>query len=61
MLVSEYCCAHCLQWNPVWPDLTGGKHQQYVEDCQVCCRPNVLFLHWSEDAQAYEVSSEPEA
>lgn len=35
-----YCCApHCLRI-----DLTGGRAQHYVEDCQVCCRPLAVQL-----------------
>ena len=41
---AEYYCAYCGETNLTFVDLTGGYQQSYVEDCQVCCRPNVLFL-----------------
>ncbi len=25
-------------------DPLGGRRQQYVEDCQVCCKPNLLTI-----------------
>ena len=57
---NEYTCAYCFQQNPHWVDPGGGKQQQYTEDCQVCCRPNVLFIHWDEWQACYRIDSEPE-
>jgi Cysteine-rich CPXCG len=34
--------------------------QTYVEDCQVCCRPNVLHIHYDEWQEAFIIDSEPE-
>jgi hypothetical protein len=34
--------------------------QQYVEDCQVCCKPNVLHVSWDISAGEYTISSELE-
>ena len=25
-------------------DLSAGESQEYVEDCPVCCRPNVIHV-----------------
>lgn len=33
-----FCCPHCLQHSAVTIDL-AARHQQFVEDCQVCCEP----------------------
>ncbi len=30
-------------------DLSAGQDQQYVEDCPVCCRPNVIQLNVEDD------------
>ena len=30
-------------------DLTAGSGQEQVEDCPVCCRPNVLFVEIDDD------------
>lgn len=32
-------CAWCHAPHRLRLDLTGGRQQAYVEDCQVCCRP----------------------
>jgi hypothetical protein len=33
-----FCCPHCLQHSSVTVNL-ADRHQQFVEDCQVCCEP----------------------
>src|SRR5256712_8716614 len=32
-------CPHCGETNELGLDPGGGPLQEYVEDCQVCCRP----------------------
>lgn len=39
-----YTCIYCFQQNDVLVDVSGGTTQVYVEDCQVCCRPNRLRI-----------------
>ena len=34
--------------------------QTYVEDCQVCCKPNVLRVTWDKSAGEYAISAELE-
>lgn len=46
---AEYCCAFCGEISSTFVDLSGGHTQSYVEDCQVCCRPNVLYVRIDED------------
>jgi len=58
---SDFICAYCLQTNSVFVDPSGGETQQYVEDCQVCCRPNRLAIDWDELSEAYLIHSEPES
>lgn len=41
-------------------DESAGHRQTYVEDCQVCCRPNVLRITWDPAAQAFLIGSELE-
>ena len=38
----EYACAYCGETNETFVDPTAGLKQLYVEDCEVCCRPNVV-------------------
>ena len=40
---------------------SGGSRQQYVEDCQVCCQPNVLTITWDREAAAYTIYAELES
>ena len=39
-------------------DWSAGSRQSYVEDCPVCCNPNVIHVEL-DDGEAY-VRSEPE-
>ncbi len=57
---AEYSCAFCGEPNGIDVDLSGGRRQRYVEDCQVCCRPNLLHLSFDDDGQV-SVWAEPES
>jgi hypothetical protein len=35
----ELTCPFCGEPVTLAIDITGGRRQQYVEDCWVCCRP----------------------
>jgi hypothetical protein len=49
---SAFVCAGCGEWNETVVDESAGSRQSYVEDCQVCCKPNVLSVRWDlSDAQ----------
>lgn len=38
-------CPYCGEDNTIFVDQAGGRRQQYVEDCQVCCQPwNVVAV-----------------
>lgn len=39
---AGFVCGFCGEWNETTVDASAGEGQRYVEDCQVCCRPNVL-------------------
>jgi hypothetical protein len=32
-------CPYCGEENTIAVDESAGNTQQYIEDCQVCCRP----------------------
>ncbi|MGD9854683.1 MAG: CPXCG motif-containing cysteine-rich protein [Planctomycetaceae bacterium] len=38
----EYVCEACGEVIVIPVDPSAGRRQQYVEDCPVCCRPNVI-------------------
>ncbi len=46
---AEYYCAFCGEPSVTFIDLSAGSTQSYVEDCQVCCRPNILYISLDED------------
>jgi hypothetical protein len=58
---AGFQCAGCGEWIETTVDESGGSRQQYVEDCQVCCQPNVLTVRWDISAQAYTISAELES
>ncbi|MEM6437068.1 MAG: CPXCG motif-containing cysteine-rich protein [Cyanobacteria bacterium P01_D01_bin.115] len=51
---AEYTCAFCGETSTTFIDLSAGGTQSYIEDCQVCCRPNILYI--SIDEETLEVS-----
>ena len=51
-------CPYCWQNFEISVDCSVSE-QQYVEDCEVCCRPIVLTASVSEDGDVW-VSAEPE-
>lgn len=55
---TTFVCSYCLQLNEVVVDTTGGPHQEYVEDCQVCCRPNRLVITIDEATQDAQIEAE---
>lgn len=57
-LSVEAACPCCGALNELAIDPGGGSHQSYIEDCQVCCRPCVVHLHYQADGSA-ELSLEP--
>ena len=57
---ADYCCAYCGEMITTFIDLSGGLTQSYVEDCQVCCRPNILYIHIDEETLEIEIDTEPE-
>ncbi len=55
---ATYICDHCGEEIVVPIDLSAGGSQQYVEDCPVCCAPNVI--HVQIDGGDTQVWSTPE-
>ncbi len=61
MYAAHFQCAGCFEWVETTVDESGGSRQQYVEDCQVCCQPNLLQVTWDSEAQQYNISAELES
>jgi hypothetical protein len=51
-------CPHCGETNELNLDPGSGPEQQYVEDCQVCCRPWRVTVRYGADGTA-DVFTEP--
>lgn len=58
---TRYQCAGCGEWNQTTVDPSGGRRQQYVEDCQVCCKPNVLSVEWDSGQREFTIRAELES
>jgi hypothetical protein len=57
---SGYVCAGCGEWNETTVDESAGSRQSYVEDCQVCCKPNVLRIGWDPALQKFAIEAQLE-
>jgi hypothetical protein len=58
---ADYACAFCGEINTIFVDLSAGRSQSYVEDCQVCCRPNLLALQVDEETLAVDIFADCES
>jgi len=43
---AGYVCPTCGEQIVIPIDPSGGLDQQYVEDCPVCCNPNVIHVEF---------------
>jgi len=48
---SSYVCDACGEEIVIPVDLSAGEKQSYVEDCPVCCRPNVIHVEVEENGE----------
>ena len=48
-LETVVTCPHCGEVVEIGLDPGSGSIQEYVEDCPVCCRPNVIRIEVDED------------
>jgi hypothetical protein len=46
---GSYICPTCGERIVVPLDRSGGAEQEYVEDCPVCCSPNLLHVEFFGD------------
>ncbi len=56
---ASYVCNACGEEIVVPLDISQGRRQEYVEDCPVCCRPNVIFVEYDPSGEV-NVWSRPE-
>ena len=60
-MTSGFQCASCGEWNETSVDESAGGKQSYVEDCQVCCRPNVLTIWWDSASAEFLIAASLES
>ena len=51
-LEATYVCDSCGEEIVVPVDISAGSHQDYVEDCPVCCHPMTLHVDIDPDGDA---------
>jgi hypothetical protein len=47
---TDIHCPYCGEIITIFVDDSAGE-QQYIEDCQVCCRPIVIDISLDEDGE----------
>ena len=50
---AAYTCPECGEEIVVPVDASAGEDQEYVEDCPVCCHPNLLRLTLDDEHGAH--------
>lgn len=55
---GSYLCDHCGEEIVVPIDISQGDQQDYVEDCPVCCHPNLIHVDLQDPDQP-RIWSEP--
>ncbi len=46
---GAYICQSCGEEIVIPLDLAAGRSQEYVEDCPICCCPQVIHVQVEED------------
>ena len=50
---AMYVCDSCGEEIVVPVDISAGTHQDYIEDCPVCCHPMSLHVEIDPDGEAH--------
>jgi hypothetical protein len=58
--VASLTCPHCGEPIDTFPDPGGGEHQEYIEDCFVCCRPMLIVATLDEETGEFFANASPE-
>ena len=57
---GSYVCPTCGESIVIPLDASAGGEQTYVEDCPVCCNPNVIRVEFDPAWETSRVSAESE-
>jgi transcription elongation factor Elf1 len=58
---ASFVCGFCGEVVETSVDPSAGAVQRYVEDCAVCCRPNVLHVTVDAEREEAEIQAELES
>ena len=58
---TGFQCAGCGEWNQTTVDESAGRMQSYVEDCQICCKPNVLDVRYDVREREFVITAQLES
>ena len=59
-MLAGFQCAGCGEWNSTTVDESAGSSQTYIEDCQVCCKPNFLSIRYDLDNSEFVITAQLE-
>lgn len=54
---TKFRCAYCGEINHTFVDPSQGDTQKYIEDCQICCRPNELSVSYDKFNKEFLIQS----
>jgi ribosomal protein L37AE/L43A len=57
---GSYTCPSCGESIVVPLDASQGAEQEYIEDCPVCCNPNVIRVEFDPAWETPRVWADPE-
>ena len=57
---GAYVCPTCGERIVIPLDPSAGAEQQYVEDCPVCCNPNIVHVEFFGEGESPRVWAEAE-
>jgi hypothetical protein len=61
IMEAGFQCAGCGEWNTTSVDESAGGRQAYVEDCQICCKPNLLSVEYDIGMAQFFITAELES
>lgn len=54
----SFSCPHCGEELTLRLDASGGRKQKFIQDCEICCRPIQIEVHFAEgDVEFFSAES----
>ncbi|MDZ4711404.1 MAG: CPXCG motif-containing cysteine-rich protein [bacterium] len=50
---TEIACPYCGEVNFVEADILTGTVQSFIQDCEVCCRPIEIKIHFDNEGNVF--------